>query len=107
VKQFTFISKIEGVSGQAIINIPVYKERIAQTMNVHYQIIDGKMVDSNQLQVLAGIISAAEKYIVSVDLKTDSAEYKSIDDLQYDKVGGKILQEIGETVLFGLDLGKS
>ena len=114
MKEVSYIPKLERDSnkvfeGEVTISLPKYKERLQMLKEVNFKYVNGQVESGlDQIDSMVKVVEIAEKHIVSVNLTRieDQAQFLSIDDLQYDKDGADLINEIGNVILSGMPVGK-
>jgi len=98
-------------TGHVTVTLLKYKDRLKKLKEMNFSLVDGNKYEmaSGQIDSIIKMVEIAEAHIVHVDLKreSDGQEYKSIEDLQYDMDGARILNEIASVIINGAQLGKT
>ena len=113
MKEFTYNPKLEVdgkkvFDGDVTIAIPKYKERLAMLKDINFK-FNGTEIDAGlgQIDSMIKMVEIAELHIKRFNLTRNGEYITSVDDLQYDKEGSDLLNEIGNVILSGIPMGKS
>lgn len=97
--------------GHVLIQVPKYRERLCIIKELNFQVSeDGQAkVNPSQLDSAGKLIEVAEKHVKEIDLvrKDDQMEFKTFEDLEYDKDGSEVINEIANSILEGVRLEKN
>jgi hypothetical protein len=104
MKEIKFKPTVEGMSGEVVLLVPMYKERAAYLKEMS-KLKSGDEVDG---AALAGFLyDLAVKHVVSFNVSFDGMSFDKIDELEYYKEGSEFIQQVGLAVVTGVSLGKS
>ncbi len=115
MKQFSYKPQLQKddkpvFSGEVVIQLPRYAERMMLLKSINFKASGDGKVDfaGDQIDSLVRMIGIAEKHVLSVNVTRveDGYEFKSIEDLEYDKDGSELINEIANVVISGVKMGK-
>lgn len=97
--------------GTVTVAVPCYYERLELIKKVNFKSNEKGEVENNNhyLDSLIKLAKLTKEFIKSVDLirVEDGFRYSSVDDLDFDKEGNSLIEEIGHMILNGISLGKN
>lgn len=99
-------------SGHVLIKVPKHVERLRYLTSLKSNIsASGSLEEkeASELENMEKVFEFVKKHIAEVDLKRieDGLSVTSPEWLEYDKDGARVLREIGDTLMYGIKLGKS
>ncbi len=115
MKQFSYQPQLQKdeklvFEGEVVINLPKYSERLALLKSLNFKTSnDGKVeASSDQIDSMIKMIEIASKHVASVKVRRidDGYEFNSIDELEYDKEGSELINEIANVIMSGVKMGK-
>lgn len=108
MKQFIYKVKEKGFSGEIVLDVPSYKEKLAIIKSLNMKVskdgIEEASVDP--MEMAEKLFETMEKYVKKVDLEYAGEKFSSVDELGYYEVGQKVIQEIQHVLTNGMALGK-
>lgn len=96
------------VQGTVKVRLPKYTERLQYLRDCQFKINgDGDIeIDSGMIDSTIKMIQIAEKHVESVDLALESGkEIKSFEEMEYFPECEPVLQELGNLMLSGVQVG--
>lgn len=107
MKEITYVPKTEGFSGEILLNVPSYKERMALLKGLGVKMgPDGATSMDDQLEMAEKMLAKFSTLVLKVDLKYEDQVFTDIEELSYYKEGQDVIQELQGVLTNGLTLGK-
>lgn len=113
MKQFKYAPQLKDDAGNLIftgtvtIDMPKYKDRLALVKEVNFKVENGEIsTGADQIDSMIKLAEIVEKHVKEIDLKVKDYELKSFEDLQYNKSGSDLINELGNVLLSGMTMGK-
>ena len=96
----------ENFKGEVIIELLPWKERIAKTKEVSYEIVNGELKERSDFDKGAMALEISLSRVKSVSVKNGENEITSIDELLNYKEGMEVAREIQSIILNGISIEK-
>lgn len=109
MKEFVFKPKEDsGFTGEIKLRVPKYKERIRLLKECNLSVDEnGEMgKGAAQFDSVEKIIDVTESHVISVSLRYGEQEIYEVEELGYYQEGVELLNEVGNLILSGFQLGK-